>query len=96
MNEFCLFCSGAVSSQISEIDDKREDPAQVDVRRELVMLSLPAIGGQAIDPIVQLLETAYIGRLGKIGLFCFHHPIVHLLEILLHLEMLAFLLHTWE
>lgn len=57
--------NGAVSSQISE---KREDPADnatSNVRRELVMLSLPAIGGQAIDPIVQLLETAYIGRLGK-------------------------------
>lgn len=72
-----MFCSGAVSSQLSESDDKREAPAQVDVRRELVMLSLPAIGGQAIDPIVQLLETAYIGRLGTICLFCFHHPVVH-------------------
>lgn len=37
-----------------------------DVKRELVMLSLPAVGGQAIDPMVQLMETAYIGRLGKI------------------------------
>ncbi|KAG5624705.1 hypothetical protein H5410_009923 [Solanum commersonii] len=34
-----------------------------DVRRELVMLSLPAIAGQAIDPLTQLMETAYIGRL---------------------------------
>lgn len=68
MNELVVFvCSGAVSSEIvSEIDDKRDAPAEKDVRRELVMLSLPAIGGQAIDPIVQLLETAYIGRLGKI------------------------------
>ncbi|XP_047943879.1 protein DETOXIFICATION 45, chloroplastic isoform X1 [Salvia hispanica] len=60
--------NGAVSSQISE---KREDPADnatSNVRRELVMLSLPAIGGQAIDPIVQLLETAYIGRLGAVEL----------------------------
>jgi hypothetical protein len=28
------------------------------------MLSLPAIAGQAIDPFSQLMETAYIGRLG--------------------------------
>lgn len=37
------------------------------------MLSLPAIGGQAIDPIVLLLETAYIGRLGNLHIltYCF-------------------------
>ncbi|XP_047251219.1 protein DETOXIFICATION 45, chloroplastic isoform X2 [Capsicum annuum] len=40
-------------------------PQSEDVKRELVMLSLPAIAGQAIDPLVQLMETAYIGRLGK-------------------------------
>jgi len=34
------------------------------VKRELVMLSLPAIASQAIDPLAQLMETAYIGRLG--------------------------------
>lgn len=28
-------------------------------------LAVPAIVGQAIDPVAQLLETAYIGRLGK-------------------------------
>ncbi|OIS99546.1 PREDICTED: protein DETOXIFICATION 45, chloroplastic-like isoform X2 [Nicotiana attenuata] len=39
-----------------------------EVRRELVMLSLPAIAGQAIDPLVQLMETAYIGRLGSVEL----------------------------
>lgn len=38
----------------------------LDVRRELVMLSLPAMAGQAIEPLVQLMETAYIGRLGKV------------------------------
>lgn len=35
-----------------------------DVKRELIMLSLPAIAGQAIEPFSQLMETAYIGRLG--------------------------------
>ncbi|CAK9153910.1 unnamed protein product [Ilex paraguariensis] len=39
-----------------------------DVKRELVMLSLPAIAGQAVDPFVQLMETAYIGRLGPVEL----------------------------
>lgn len=36
-----------------------------DLKRELIMLSLPAIAGQAIEPFSQLMETAYIGRLGK-------------------------------
>lgn len=35
------------------------------VRKELMNLAVPAIVGQAIDPVAQLLETAYIGRLGK-------------------------------
>ncbi|VVA26549.1 PREDICTED: DETOXIFICATION [Prunus dulcis] len=39
-----------------------------DVKRELFMLSLPAILGQAIDPLAQLMETAYIGRLGSVEL----------------------------
>lgn len=38
------------------------------VKRELIMLSLPAIVGQAIDPLAQLMETAYIGRLGPVEL----------------------------
>ncbi|VVA40203.1 PREDICTED: DETOXIFICATION [Prunus dulcis] len=39
-----------------------------DVKRELFMLSLPAMLGQAIDPLAQLMETAYIGRLGSVEL----------------------------
>lgn len=38
------------------------------VRKELVNLALPAIIGQAIDPFAQLLETAYISRLGPVEL----------------------------
>ncbi|CAK7355578.1 unnamed protein product [Dovyalis caffra] len=34
------------------------------VQNELLMLSLPAIAGQAIEPLAQLMETAYVGRLG--------------------------------
>ncbi|KAK4562029.1 hypothetical protein RGQ29_004759 [Quercus rubra] len=32
------------------------------------MLSLPAIGGQALEPLAQLMETAYIGRVGPVEL----------------------------
>ncbi|CAA3012519.1 DETOXIFICATION 45, chloroplastic [Olea europaea subsp. europaea] len=32
------------------------------------MLSLPAFAGQAIEPLVQLMETAFIGRLGSVEL----------------------------
>ncbi|XP_034681491.1 protein DETOXIFICATION 45, chloroplastic [Vitis riparia] len=38
------------------------------VKRELIMLSLPAMAGQALDPLAQLMETAYIGRLGPVEL----------------------------
>ncbi|XP_057966347.1 protein DETOXIFICATION 45, chloroplastic [Malania oleifera] len=38
------------------------------VKHELLMLSLPAIAGQAIEPLAQLMETAYIGRLGPVEL----------------------------
>lgn len=34
------------------------------VSSELIILALPAIVGQAIEPLSQLMETAYIGRLG--------------------------------
>ncbi|KAF8405524.1 hypothetical protein HHK36_010431 [Tetracentron sinense] len=35
------------------------------IKSEFLMLSLPAIAGQAIEPLAQLMETAYIGRLGN-------------------------------
>nr|CAB3457776.1 unnamed protein product [Digitaria exilis] len=38
------------------------------IRKELINLAVPAIVGQAIDPVAQLLETAYIGRLGPVEL----------------------------
>ncbi|XP_008781264.2 protein DETOXIFICATION 45, chloroplastic [Phoenix dactylifera] len=38
------------------------------VRNELIILALPAIIGQAIDPLAQLMETAYIGGLGPVEL----------------------------
>ncbi|KAK2432187.1 MATE efflux family protein [Trifolium repens] len=39
-----------------------------DVKREIILLTLPALAGQAIDPMAQLMETAYIGRLGTLEL----------------------------
>jgi hypothetical protein len=39
-----------------------------DVKREIISLTLPALAGQAIDPMAQLMETAYIGRLGTLEL----------------------------
>lgn len=48
---------GGVSS------DKAQTPS---VPTELIMLSLPAIVGQVIEPLTQLMETAYIGRIGKL------------------------------
>ncbi|KAL6522495.1 Protein DETOXIFICATION 45, chloroplastic [Orobanche minor] len=65
--------NGTVSSHINEINEEiRVDPITTsqpkDARRELLMLSLPAIGGQVIEPMVQLMETAYIGRLGFVEL----------------------------
>ncbi|XP_076924736.1 protein DETOXIFICATION 45, chloroplastic-like [Bidens hawaiensis] len=38
------------------------------IKKELIALSLPALAGQAIEPMAQLMETAYIGRLGPVQL----------------------------
>ncbi|KAJ4966575.1 hypothetical protein NE237_018424 [Protea cynaroides] len=38
------------------------------IKIELITLTLPAIAGQAIEPLAQLMETAYIGRLGPVEL----------------------------
>ncbi|CAM0879646.1 unnamed protein product [Alopecurus aequalis] len=35
---------------------------------DLILLALPAVIGQAIDPMAQLMETAYIGKLGALEL----------------------------
>ncbi|PVH64770.1 hypothetical protein PAHAL_2G356100 [Panicum hallii] len=42
------------------------------IRRELMNLAVPAIVGQAIDPVAQLMETAYIGRLAAVGVSVFN------------------------
>lgn len=40
------------------------DNGSQSISGELIILALPAIVGQAIEPLSQLMETAYIGRLG--------------------------------
>ncbi|XWS67634.1 hypothetical protein CRYUN_Cryun04dG0022500 [Craigia yunnanensis] len=55
-------------SSTENVDIHEVTGASVDVKRELIMLSLPAIAGQAIDPLAQLMETAYIGRLSSVAL----------------------------
>uniref|UniRef100_M1AGK8 Protein DETOXIFICATION n=1 Tax=Solanum tuberosum TaxID=4113 RepID=M1AGK8_SOLTU len=55
---------GAIALSGTSIDQL---PTQ-DVQTELIVLSLPAIAGQAIEPLAQLMETAYIGRMGAMEL----------------------------
>ncbi|CAI9756445.1 unnamed protein product [Fraxinus pennsylvanica] len=65
--------NGTVSSGINESNSTlTEVPASTSQSKEaideLIMLSLPALAGQAIEPLVQLMETAFIGRLGSVEL----------------------------
>lgn len=55
---------GAIALSGTSIDQSSTQ----DVQTELIMLSLPAIAGQAIEPLAQLMETAYIGRMGALEL----------------------------
>ncbi|KAK4348007.1 hypothetical protein RND71_034346 [Anisodus tanguticus] len=55
---------GAIALSGTSIDQSLTQ----DVQTELIMLSLPAIAGQAIEPLAQLMETAYIGRMGALEL----------------------------
>ncbi|PSS31549.1 Protein DETOXIFICATION 45 like [Actinidia chinensis var. chinensis] len=57
------------SIEASELTENHScQPRAEDVKYELIMLSLPAIAGQAIEPLAQLMETAYIGGLGPVEL----------------------------
>ncbi|CAA7042421.1 unnamed protein product [Microthlaspi erraticum] len=61
--------SNASIDKLPEVHgNAKSRPLPLDLKRELVLLSLPAIAGQAIDPLTQLMETAYIGRLGSVEL----------------------------
>lgn len=66
MDDHRLTSSMERSSELAE--NQSSQPRVESVKRELLMLSLPAIAGQAIEPLAQLMETAYIGRLGPVEL----------------------------
>ncbi|PIA46864.1 hypothetical protein AQUCO_01500420v1 [Aquilegia coerulea] len=55
-----------VKENILELAEKPFTPP--DVKKELIVLTLPAIAGQAVEPLSQLMETAFIGRLGPVEL----------------------------
>ncbi|KAK4844089.1 hypothetical protein QYF36_016316 [Acer negundo] len=59
--------SGVGESESEETSIAGQSRSQ-NVQTELIMLSLPAIAGQAIEPLAQLMETAYVGRLGVLEL----------------------------
>lgn len=54
---------------LTEEPDMIEKSRSKNIKQELIGLSLPALAGQAIEPMAQLMETAYIGRLGKLPSF---------------------------
>lgn len=62
------FISGSNEGSIALSGNSVEVPSARSVQNELIMLSLPAIAGQAIEPLAQLMETAYIGRMGVLEL----------------------------
>ncbi|KAL4569082.1 hypothetical protein LXL04_024709 [Taraxacum kok-saghyz] len=57
-----------INSSIDEQTESVGTSSPPSVQTELVLLALPAIAGQAIEPLAQLMETAYIGRLGALEL----------------------------
>ncbi|XP_022018634.1 protein DETOXIFICATION 45, chloroplastic isoform X1 [Helianthus annuus] len=60
--------NGSVDDQIESLGTSNDVKRSPSVQTELVLLALPAIAGQAIEPLAQLMETAYIGRLGALEL----------------------------
>ncbi|KAI4381152.1 hypothetical protein MLD38_007259 [Melastoma candidum] len=67
-----LACGGgsSLSEKLREptrFAEANEQPGR-SLQTELIILSLPAIAGQAIEPLTQLMETAYIGQLGSLEL----------------------------
>ncbi|KAK3195800.1 hypothetical protein Dsin_027110 [Dipteronia sinensis] len=57
--------------ELDPLNARSEVPSEShssDVKSEVIKLTLPAIAGQAIEPLALLMETAYIGRLGSVEL----------------------------
>lgn len=63
-NEILL--DGIEDDHIVELAENSGTPPNV--KKELIILTLPAIAGQAVEPFSQLMETAFIGRLGSVEL----------------------------
>lgn len=64
----CSEMRGVTVSESRALVDKSEVASKShtqDAKNELIVLTLPAIAGQVIDPLAQLMETAYVGRLGR-------------------------------
>lgn len=71
-------------------------PQSGDFRRELLILAAPAILGQAIDPLAQLMETAYIGSLGIVSpiSLCSHRMLLFREKLFLILRRQYFIIGT--
>ncbi|KAK0580929.1 hypothetical protein LWI29_007817 [Acer saccharum] len=62
---------GTPIGELDPLNARSEVPSEshsLDVKSEVIKLTLPAIAGQAIEPLALLMETAYIGRLGSVEL----------------------------
>ncbi|KAF5958072.1 hypothetical protein HYC85_005297 [Camellia sinensis] len=58
--------NGSTEGFIAHTGTSASQSRSPSVQTELIMLSIPAIAGQAIEPLALLMETAYIGRMGYI------------------------------
>ncbi|KAL5706209.1 Protein DETOXIFICATION 45 [Ranunculus cassubicifolius] len=57
--------SNTTEEDIAELVENHAPP---NVKKELIVLTLPALAGQIVEPFSQLMETAFIGRLGPVEL----------------------------
>lgn len=67
------FTSNGIIPEATPVGELEDAPPSFlgdnhNVKMELILLALPAIAGQAIEPLAQLIETACIGRLGPLEL----------------------------
>ncbi|GMP32131.1 hypothetical protein CsSME_00006031 [Camellia sinensis var. sinensis] len=60
--------NGSTEGFIAHTGTSASQSRSPSVQTELIMLSIPAIAGQAIEPLALLMETAYIGRMGPLEL----------------------------
>ncbi|THG03103.1 hypothetical protein TEA_002909 [Camellia sinensis var. sinensis] len=58
--------NGSTEGFIAHTGTSASQSRSPSVQTELIMLSIPAIAGQAIEPLALLMETAYIGRMGLV------------------------------